>query len=154
MLSTRQKVLQKFLVRDAADRRSSPTAQSRSGCSARTSCCFSMRKGEPAALEDRCCHRTAKLSKGWIKDGNIVCGYHGWEYDRDGKLVNVPQFPFEQPIPDARAKNFKTAQRYGYVWVCLGEPLQPLPDVPYDTGARPFAPSTSSTTAGTAARCA
>ena len=23
--------------------------------------------GEPAALEDRCCHRTAKLSKGWIK---------------------------------------------------------------------------------------
>ena len=88
--------------------------------------------GEPAALEDRCCHRTAKLSKGWIKDGNIVCGYHGWEYDRDGKLVNVPQFPFEQPVPDAKAKNFKTASRYGYVWVCLGEPLQPLPDVPYD----------------------
>lgn len=35
--------------------------------------------GEPAALEDRCCHRTAKLSKGWIKEGHIVCGYHGWE---------------------------------------------------------------------------
>ncbi len=33
--------------------------------------------GEPAALEDRCCHRTAKLSKGWIKGGHIVCGYHG-----------------------------------------------------------------------------
>jgi phenylpropionate dioxygenase-like ring-hydroxylating dioxygenase large terminal subunit len=94
---------------------------------------FLDKEGKPAALEDRCCHRTAKLSKGWIKDGNIVCGYHGWEYDRDGKLVNVPQFPFEQPIPDARAKTFKTAERYGYVWVCLGEPLQPLPDVPYDT---------------------
>ncbi|HME84956.1 MAG TPA: Rieske 2Fe-2S domain-containing protein [Roseiarcus sp.] len=29
-------------------------------------------KGEPAALEDRCCHRTAKLSKGWGRDGHIV----------------------------------------------------------------------------------
>ena len=35
-------------------------------------------KGEPAALQDRCCHRTSKLSKGWSDQGNIVCGYHGW----------------------------------------------------------------------------
>ena len=28
---------------------------------------FLDREGEPAALEDRCCHRTAKLSKGWMK---------------------------------------------------------------------------------------
>ena len=60
--------------------------------------------GEPAALEDRCCHRTAKLSKGWVRNGHIVCGYHGWEYDGSGKLVNIPQFPFEQAVPDARAR--------------------------------------------------
>jgi phenylpropionate dioxygenase-like ring-hydroxylating dioxygenase large terminal subunit len=89
-------------------------------------------RGEPAALEDRCCHRTAKLSKGWCKDGNIVCGYHGWEYDRDGKLVMVPQFPFEQPIPDARAKSFHARARYGYVWVALEEPLADIPEVAQD----------------------
>ena len=88
--------------------------------------------GEPAALEDRCCHRTAKLSKGWIKNGRIVCGYHGWEYDRTGKLVNVPQFPFEQAVPDARAKAFHAKTRYGYVWVCLGEPIDNIPDLPYE----------------------
>ena len=55
--------------------------------------------GAPAALEDRCRHRTAKLSKGWIKDGHIVCGYHGWEYDGDGKLRNIPQFPPGLPFP-------------------------------------------------------
>ena len=28
--------------------------------------------GAPAALKDRCCHRTAKLSKGWCpKDGAL-----------------------------------------------------------------------------------
>jgi phenylpropionate dioxygenase-like ring-hydroxylating dioxygenase large terminal subunit len=92
-------------------------------------------KGEPAALEDRCCHRTAKLSKGWCHDGNIVCGYHGWEYDRDGKLVTIPQFPFEQPIPDARARSFRAKTRYGYVWVALDEPLSDIPDIPEDRDA-------------------
>ena len=90
-------------------------------------------KGEPAALEDRCCHRTAKLSKGWCRNGNIVCGYHGWEYDRDGMLVMIPQFPFEQPIPDARARAFRTKTRYGYVWVALDEPLRDIPDIPEDS---------------------
>ena len=88
--------------------------------------------GEPAALEDRCCHRTAKLSKGWVRAGHIVCGYHGWEYDRDGKLVNIPQFPFEQAVPDARAKSFHARTRYGYVWVCLGEPIDDIPGLPYE----------------------
>lgn len=89
-------------------------------------------KGEPAALEDRCCHRTAKLSKGWCRDGNIVCGYHGWGYDREGTLVMIPQFPFEQPIPEAKARSFRSQTRYGYVWVALDEPLSDIPDVPED----------------------
>ncbi|MDU3046093.1 Rieske 2Fe-2S domain-containing protein [Bradyrhizobium sp.] len=89
-------------------------------------------KGEPAALEDRCCHRTARLSKGWCNNGHVVCGYHGWEYDRDGKLVMVPQLPFEQSIPEARARAFRARQRYGYVWVALDEPLSDIPDIPED----------------------
>ncbi len=93
---------------------------------------FLDKHGEPAALEDRCCHRTAKLSKGWINDGNIVCGYHGWEYDREGKLVNIPQFPFEQAIPDAKARNFRAQTKYGYVWVVLDEPISDIPNIPED----------------------
>jgi phenylpropionate dioxygenase-like ring-hydroxylating dioxygenase large terminal subunit len=94
---------------------------------------FLDKDGAPAALEDRCCHRTAKLSKGWIRNGNIVCGYHGWEYDRAGKLVMIPQFPFEQPVPEARARTFHAKERYGYVWVCLGEPLSDIPALPYES---------------------
>ena len=63
-------------------------------------------EGKPAALADRCCHRTARLSKGWSQDGYITCGYHGWTYDRAGKLVRIPQFSPEQPLPDARVKAF------------------------------------------------
>ena len=94
--------------------------------------------GAPAALEDRCCHRTAKLSKGWVKDGHIVCGYHGWEYDATGTLVNIPQFPFEQPIPEAKARSFFAKEKYGYIWVALEEPLADIPDIPEenDSGYR------------------
>ena len=88
--------------------------------------------GEPACLQDRCCHRTAKLSKGWCENGNIVCGYHGWTYDRDGTLVKIPQFAPEQIVPRLGVKPYHCAARYGYAWVCLDEPLMPIPDVPED----------------------
>jgi phenylpropionate dioxygenase-like ring-hydroxylating dioxygenase large terminal subunit len=93
---------------------------------------FLDQEGAPAALQDRCCHRTARLSKGSSKDGHIVCGYHGWEYDRTGKLVRVPQFPFEQAIPDAKATSFHCAAKYGYAWVALDDPLLAVPDLPQD----------------------
>jgi phenylpropionate dioxygenase-like ring-hydroxylating dioxygenase large terminal subunit len=88
--------------------------------------------GRPGCLEDRCLHRTAKLSKGWIRNGRLVCWYHGWEYDRDGKLVGIPQFPPEQTLPACAVKNYRAQERYGYVWVALEEPLQPVPEFDQD----------------------
>jgi len=41
-------------------------------------------KGEPAAVRDRCFHRTAKLSLGKVDQGHIYCPYHGWELDAEG----------------------------------------------------------------------
>ena len=90
-------------------------------------------QGQPAALADRCCHRTARLSKGWCQGGTLVCGYHGWEYDRDGKLVAIPQFPEGQPLPSAQVQPFHATERYGYVWVALEEPLAPIPEIPEDS---------------------
>jgi phenylpropionate dioxygenase-like ring-hydroxylating dioxygenase large terminal subunit len=89
-------------------------------------------EGKPAALADRCCHRTAKLSKGWSNNGHITCGYHGWTYDRSGKLVRIPQFAADQPLPDARVKAFHCDARYGYAWVALDDPLLPIPDLPQE----------------------
>ena len=131
MLNTRQKTLRKFWYATV------PTHALDDGPKAfkllgQEIVLFKDKDGLAAALEDRCCHRTAKLSKGWINNGNIVCGYHGWEYDRDGKLVMIPQFPFEQPVPEARATSFKTQEKYGYVWVCLDEPLSDIPELPYE----------------------
>ena len=89
--------------------------------------------GKPAALQDRCCHRTAKLSRGAVEDGNIVCGYHGWTYDRSGKCVRIPQYEGESAIPSgARVPAYHCEGRYGYVWVALDEPLLPIPELAED----------------------
>ncbi len=47
--------------------------------------------GVPAAVRDRCCHRSARLSQGKVIDGNIRCPYHGWSFNGSGACVKVPQ---------------------------------------------------------------
>ncbi|MDQ8021545.1 MAG: aromatic ring-hydroxylating dioxygenase subunit alpha [Moraxellaceae bacterium] len=86
--------------------------------------------GTPAAARDRCCHRTAKLSKGWVEGDNIVCGYHGWQYDCTGACVKIPQFTSEKIPPGARIDAFRCQEKFGYVWVALDEPLAPILDTP------------------------
>ncbi len=88
--------------------------------------------GHPAAVSDRCCHRSAQLSKGVIINGCLRCLYHGWSYNRAGACVNVPQFEPDQTIPSSyQVSSYLCSKRYGYVWVCLAEdPLLPIPTIP------------------------
>jgi len=89
-------------------------------------------EGSPAAMRDRCCHRTAKLSLGQIKAGHLMCPYHGWEFDSAGACVHVPQLKPGVAIPaNYRVAAYHCIERYGYVWVCLAdEPLVDIPDIP------------------------
>lgn len=89
-------------------------------------------QGEPHALRDRCCHRTARLSKGWCDKGKIVCGYHGWTYDGGGSLVRVPQYDEDQPLPNVKVDSYWCMARYGYAWVSIEEPIEDLFDIPED----------------------
>lgn len=88
-------------------------------------------EGRPAALADRCCHRTAKLSLGFYDEGRLACGYHGWSYDRSGRCVKIPQFVRDAVPEGARVPAYQAEERYGYLWVCLdAEPIAPIPLVP------------------------
>lgn len=95
--------------------------------------------GQPAALRDRCCHRTARLSKGFCIDaqgktcgrGALRCGYHGWTYDRSGQVIVIPQYDADRKIPpDYKTPSYHCTARYGYAWVALEDPLADIPAVP------------------------
>jgi vanillate O-demethylase monooxygenase subunit len=76
--------------------------------------------GEVAALHDRCVHRRYPLSEG-SKDGDLlVCGYHGFTYDRSGACVAVPG---QTRIPrTARVPAFPVVELDSLVWVWIGDP--------------------------------
>jgi phenylpropionate dioxygenase-like ring-hydroxylating dioxygenase large terminal subunit len=87
-------------------------------------------QGRPAAVRDRCCHRTAKLSLGKVDQGRICCPYHGWEFGADGTCQRVPQLKPDCTIPRSyRIDAYRATERYGHVWVCLEDPLIDIPDI-------------------------
>lgn len=49
--------------------------------------------GKLAALVDRCPHRGVALSLGQVRDGCIVCPFHGWEIEGGGAVRHVPWNP-------------------------------------------------------------
>lgn len=82
---------------------------------------FKSKNGEISVLEDRCCHRNVKLSLGEVKDNHIVCGYHGWEYNCEGKCAKIPSLPKEKEIPRTiQLKKYTTKVKYQAVWVWMG----------------------------------
>ena len=89
-------------------------------------------EGEAVAMDDRCPHRHARLSKGWILGGQLQCGYHGWTFDGAGHCTRIPQKDDDDPA-GISVPRYRTAKRYGYVWVALEEPISPLPEIEEDT---------------------
>jgi vanillate O-demethylase monooxygenase subunit len=80
---------------------------------------FRDKAGCAVALEDRCCHRAAPLSRGEIVAGGIQCGYHGLTFDASGKCVAIPGQP---RIPeDARVRAYPVVEKDMFVWVWMGE---------------------------------
>lgn len=76
--------------------------------------------GTLAALQDRCPHRFAPLSRGERVGDTIVCGYHGLRFDTAGKCVGNP---FSDKLPvGATVRTFPVAERGGIIWVWPGDP--------------------------------
>ena len=77
--------------------------------------------GRPGALFDRCLHRNAALSAGRVKDNCLACPYHGWAFDREGQVLEIPS---EGPEVGVRAgrklKAFPALEQDGLIWVWLG----------------------------------
>ncbi len=83
---------------------------------------YRTKDGEAVALEDRCCHRNVKLSLGYLNDKNVVCGYHGWEYNCEGACVLIPsQLPDTKTPPKAIIKKYPIKEFNKWVWIFIGD---------------------------------
>ena len=84
-------------------------------------------QGQVMVWKDLCIHRGARLSMGWIEDGEVVCPYHGFRYDCDGVCTHVPAHPDQPPPKKARAITHQATEKYDWVWASLGEPEHDVP---------------------------
>jgi phenylpropionate dioxygenase-like ring-hydroxylating dioxygenase large terminal subunit len=87
--------------------------------------------GAVHAVVDRCAHRGARLSQGWVADGLLTCPYHGWGYAGDGRCTVVPTHDHGVPVP-ARAvvPAIGAVERYGLVWATVSDDPEPVPTIP------------------------
>jgi phenylpropionate dioxygenase-like ring-hydroxylating dioxygenase large terminal subunit len=97
------------------------------------------RSGRPYALEDRCAHRQVPLSQGVVKGEQLLCGYHGWAYDRAGACVSIPYLDRSRTLPNG-VRGFACREAYGFVFVFPGDQAladaTPLPALPYHGDTR------------------
>jgi phenylpropionate dioxygenase-like ring-hydroxylating dioxygenase large terminal subunit len=77
-------------------------------------------EGRVVALEDRCCHRLAPLSKGRIEGDDLRCMYHGLKFAPSGQCVEIPG----QSVvpPQARVRAYPAVERDSWVWLWMGDP--------------------------------
>jgi phenylpropionate dioxygenase-like ring-hydroxylating dioxygenase large terminal subunit len=89
--------------------------------------------GHAAALEDRCCHRAAPLSRGEVTGENLACGYHGLQYNTDGQCVLVPGQTHVPP--NAKVRSYPVHEKWKVVWIWMGDAekadIANIPDLPW-----------------------
>jgi phenylpropionate dioxygenase-like ring-hydroxylating dioxygenase large terminal subunit len=77
--------------------------------------------GQLRAIENRCAHRQLELTTGEVRGCQVVCPYHGWAYDGDGRLTHIPHELFGKQLPNIRLPDFAVRERYGLIWLFPGE---------------------------------
>ncbi|MEO1378495.1 MAG: Rieske 2Fe-2S domain-containing protein [Cyanobacteria bacterium J06635_10] len=81
-------------------------------------------QGKWNCFEDACPHRLVPFSEGRVEDdGTLLCAYHAWRFNSEGKCVSIPQSKDKET--EARncanskscAKVYPTQIRQGLLWV-------------------------------------
>jgi phenylpropionate dioxygenase-like ring-hydroxylating dioxygenase large terminal subunit len=94
---------------------------------------FRSAAGQAAALLDRCPHRNVPLSSGWVAGEQLVCPYHGWQFDARGACVCVPGMVETRPQKAREVQAYPVCEQDGLVWVypSTGMPASQPPRLEY-----------------------
>ena len=79
---------------------------------------FRDEEGRPSCIKDQCAHRACPLSAGKVEDGQVVCPYHGWQFNGGGNCTKMPS--------TLHCKNVAVAalpcvEKDGFVWIWPGQ---------------------------------
>lgn len=77
--------------------------------------------GDLHAFINSCAHRGAALASGSGQRGRLVCPFHGWTYDLDGRLASRPgDAYFATPREECSLQPLPVSEKYGLVVIGTG----------------------------------
>ena len=90
-------------------------------------------EGRPGLLFFRCSHRGTSLEYGRIEGQGLRCCYHGWLYDVEGNILEMPLEPPESTVKDHLKHPCYPVQEFGGLVFAYMGPLEKMPELPkYD----------------------
>ena len=89
-------------------------------------------KNEVHCIADKCCHRGASLSCGEVHGDNICCPFHGFAYDRTGKVTMIPANGRSASVPgNFHVTAYQVREDHGFIWLWYGQEREQLPEIPF-----------------------
>ncbi len=80
--------------------------------------------GKLGLVGNRCAHRGISLAYGIPQENGLRCAYHGWTYNGEGQVVDMP---FEPACLPLKIASYPVQELGGLIWAYLGPPeTQPL----------------------------
>ena len=75
------------------------------------------------AIDEFCRHRGASLAFGRNENCGLRCLYHGWKFDVNGNVMEMPSEPDagEALKAEAKLKSYPTRESGGFVWLWMGD---------------------------------
>jgi len=86
---------------------------------------FRTERGQLGLIGDRCAHRAISLAYGIPQENGLRCAYHGWTYDTEGHVIDMP---FEPACLPLKIAGYPVEELGGLIWAYLGP--QPAPLLP------------------------
>ena len=84
--------------------------------------------GKINVVEDRCPHRGARLSKGCVHKGNIMCTYHGVQINGNGVITETPTTPGGSLVGKKAIRSYPCLEFKDGVWVYFGDEFHQNPE--------------------------
>ena len=78
-------------------------------------------QGNLGVLGEYCLHRRASLAFGRNEECGLRCLYHGWKFDVEGNVVDMPsEAPGAAQRLGKKAKAYPARESGGFVWIWMG----------------------------------
>ena len=103
---------------------------------------FRASDGRLGVLGEYCLHRRASLAFGRNEDCGLRCLYHGWKFDVEGNVIDMPsEAPGAAQRLGKKTRAYPVREAGGFAWIWMGPPQEmrefeppawaPQPDIRY-----------------------